>query len=215
MFLFFVCNNLHAQNDSVPYSRDFVMKEGIYLTYLDFRSNTPILKNSIKSKQDREQLDFLVKTLEENDTITYLLNGKEQRINTDSLWGFCQNKTIYINYLKKFYRIPVFGNISHFIAAVEITTYPPASYYNNAAYYNAGATAIAMPVKSKEIRQFMLDFYTGRVLDFNAEDFTELISRDKKLSDEFNALKRRKQKKLIGVYLRRYNDAHPVFFPKS
>ena len=188
------------------------MKEGIYLYYIDFRNNSPIQKNNIQSKLDKEQLDFLTKITDENDTITYLLQGKELKINTDSIWGFCQNNTVYLNYQKNFCRIPVFGNISHFIAVIEITSNP--YYNNNPSYYNYGIGGATMPVKTKEVRQFILDFYSGNVVEFNNANFKEILSRDKKLYTEFTALKKRKQKDQIGIFLRRYNDAHPVFFPK-
>lgn len=186
-----------------------ILEEGIYLTYFDFRTNRPVPKSVIKSKENKEQLDFIDKTVDNQDFITFTFDGFEHRIATDSIWGYCQNNTIYINYENNFCRIPVFGNISHFIATIEITSSPNYSpYYNNNAI-----TATGMPMKGKEVRQFFLDFYTGKVVDYNLDNFMEILKNDAKLYSEFKQLKRRKQKDMMGMYLRRYNEAHPISYP--
>ena len=200
-----------SQTDSVQYNRQMTLEEGIYLTYYDFRTNRPIPKAVIKSKEDKSKLDFLDKTVDNNDYIVFSFDGMEHRVPTDSVWGYCQNNTIYINYEKNFCRIPVFGNISHFIATVEVyntSNYSP--YYNN-----YSVTATGMPMKSKEVKQFMLDFYSGKVTEYSLANFKEVLARDLKLYTEFSQLKRRKQRDMMGLYLRRYNEAHPFFYPKS
>jgi hypothetical protein len=41
-----------------------------------------------------------------------------------------------------------------------------------------------------------------------------LLARDKGLYDEFKKLSNKKQKEQIFRYIRRYNEAHPVYFLK-
>jgi hypothetical protein len=200
---------LFSQTDSVTFSRGALLEEGIYLHYVDFRTNRPVPKAVIKSQENKDRLDFLDKTIENQDYITFTFDGFEHREATDSLWGYCQNNTIYINYEGHFCRIPVFGNISHFIATVEVTNlanYSP--YYNNNA-----VVATGMQMKGKEVRQYLLDFYSGKVLDYNLDNFSELLKNDEKLYSEFKQLKKRKQKDMMGMFLRRYNEAHPIRFP--
>ncbi len=201
-----------AQNDSVKYTRDYAFNEGIYITYSDFRMNRPITKNVIESKEDKEQLDFIGKTVENSEYIFFKFGGHIHKVKTDSIWGFSQNNTVFINYDKKMFRVPVFGNISQFIATVEVIN----NYagMNSPYYYNYGVTATNMPTKGREVRQFVMDFYSGQILDYNLKNITELLKRDDAIYKSFMALSKGKRKKQMGMFLRKYNEAHPVYFPK-
>jgi len=201
-----------AQNDSVQYTRDYVFNEGIYITYSDFRMNRPITKNVIVSKEDKEQLDFIGKTVENSEYIFFKFGGHVHKVKTDSIWGFSQNNTVFINYDKKMFRIPVFGNISQFVASVEVINNYAGT--NSPYYYNYGVTATNMPTKGREVRQFLLDFYSGEIMDYTLANITELLKRDEAIYKSFMALSKGKRKKQMGMFLRNYNNAHPVYFPK-
>ncbi len=214
VILVLTTQTLLSQKDSLQYTRDFVFNEGIYITYSDFRMNKPISKNVLESKEDKSQLDFIGKVVQNSEYITFNFGGHLHKVKTDSIWGFAQNNTIFINYDKKMFRVPVFGNISQFIASVEVI--------NNFAgtsmspyYYNYGVTATGMPTKSREVKQFVLDFYSGQIMDYNLTNITEILKRDEKLYKEFMALSKGKRKKQMGMFLRNYNNTHPIYFPKQ
>lgn len=174
--------------------------------------NRPISKNVIDSKENKDQLDFIGKTIQNSEYIFFKFGGYVHKVKTDSIWGFSQNNTVFINYDKKMFRIPVFGNLSQFVASVEVINY--ASGMNSPYYYNYGVTATNMPTKGREIKQFILDFYSGKVYDYTLENVAELLKRDDALYKSFMELKKRKRRKSMGIYLRNYNNTHPVNFPK-
>lgn len=216
LFYIFLFNAalLFSQKDSIQYTRDFVFNEGVYITYSDFRMNRPISKGVLESKEDKTQLDFIGKVVQNSDYITFNFGGHLHKVKTDSIWGFAQNNAIFINHDKKMFRIPVFGNISQFIASVEVIN----NYGGNGMspyYYNYGMTVTNMPTKSREVRQFVLDFYSGQVLDYNLTTITEILKRDEKLYKDFMALSKGKRKKQMGMFLRNYNNTHPIYFPKE
>ena len=205
-----------AQTDSVSFTNDFTLKEGIYFTYSDFRKNNPVPKEAIVSKEDKTQLDFISKTLNDFKEIALSYKGENGNVEVKKLWGFCQNNTVYINYQNKFYRIPVFGNISNFLGTVEVT------YYNNNGMYGGmgigmggygGMMGSSMPIKQRETRQFIFDFYSGDIMDYTINNVEILLSRDLKMYEEFMQLKKRKRKDMMMLYIRKYNNAHPVSFP--
>ncbi len=204
--------SLMAQVDSVQFTNDFRMREGIYLSYADFRNNTPLDKATIKSKANKEQLDFFGKLLDEQEEVVYVKEGKENTVLTDILWGYCQNSTIYIMFHDNFCRIPLFGNLSRFVGIIEIARTP---YYGPGITHNNGLITAPAQVKTRETRQFIFDFYTGEFWEYGLDNLKEILIRDPKLYAEFTAYKRRKQKKLIPQYIRKYNEAHPVSFPKN
>lgn len=218
IFFLLLAANVFAQTDSVAFSNDFILKEGLYFTYTDFRKNNPFPKDSIVTKDDKTQLDFISKTLNDFKEITVLYNGQNEKVEVKKIWGFCQNNTIYINYQGKFYRIPVFGNISNFLATIEVY-----NYNNYGGMYGGmgvgmgmgygGMMGSSVPIKQRETRQFIFDFYSGDIIDYNLNNVEILLSRDLKLYEEFMQIKKRKRRDMMMLYVRKYNAAHPVKYP--
>jgi len=63
------------------------------------------------------------------------------------------------------------------------------------------------------MNQHLFDFETGEVLDYNTESVEVLLIKDPELYDEYQALKNRKKKQMKFVFIRRYNEKHPLYFP--
>jgi len=200
--------------DSIKYTVDFQFNEGIYISYLDFRMNKPISKDILVSNEKREQLDFIGKTIENSEYIVFQIGGKDFKIKTDSIWGFCQNNNIFINHDKKMFRIPVFGNISQLIVTQEIETHYPNGTINSF-YYNYGMTMGGVPPGATEMKQMILDFYSGNLMEYSPENVEEILKRDAKLHSEFVSLSRSKRRQKMSSLLRTYNLQHPVYFPKN
>jgi len=54
----------------------------------------------------------------------------------------------------------------------------------------------------------------GVVIEFKMNEAELLLARDKGLYEEFKKLSNRKQKEQIFRFIRKYNEAHPVYFLK-
>lgn len=207
MLLFF--NKIDAQ-DSVAYSKDFRLYEGLYLKYQDFRYNWPIPKEKIITNINKDQLDFYTNLIE-GEFIEYTeRDGSVTKVKSEEVWGYCQNNIIFINQEKNFYRIPVFGAISNFIGTVEVVNYSPGYDPFMNAPINRGGT-----YKTREIRQFLFDFYSGEIAPFSIDKVEEYLKRDEVLYKEFIALSKKKKKEFTSKYIRLYNEKHLVYFPKG
>ncbi len=60
-----------------------------------------------------------------------------------------------------------------------------------------------------------MDFYTGNRVDFNLENLENMLKRDDEIYKEFMALSRKKKKEQANRFIRKYNEKHPVYFPKN
>lgn len=195
--------------DSIAYSKDFRLYEGIYLSYQDFRYNWPISREKIQTKISKDQLDFYSKTIEQ-DYIDYIeRDGSLTKVKTDDVWGYCQNNSIYVQHDKHFFRIPVFGAISYFVGTVEVVNY--------SAVYDPFMTSpmSGTTVKTQEMRQYLLDFYSGEMVLFSSDKLESFLKRDEVLHKEYRELSRKKKRDLATRYIRLYNEKHPVYFPKD
>ena len=205
VFTFFLSAGLSSQSDSVQVPVDLNVADGIFLNYSDFRYNKAILKEQITSPGNKDQLDFIGKILEK-ETFSFTDPQKTTVVNSKSVWGFFQNKTLYINYKGVFYRVPVFGSVCYLVATVEVVGM---GFYDPMYGYGTGVGS-----RRQEIREFLVNFYDGIVTEFRMDLAESLLSRDPQLYAEFKNLSRRKQKDQVFRYIRKYNEAHPVYFLK-
>jgi hypothetical protein len=209
VYLTFSLPKLFFGQDSVAYNKDFRLYEGLYISYQDFRYNWPIPKEKIITKIDKDQLDFYSKLIEQDFIDYYDRDSSVTKIKSNQAWGYCQNNIIFINQNKNFYRIPVFGAISNFIGTVEVINYSPGFD----PFMNAPMGSRAY--KTKEIRQFIFNFYNGEITEFNIDTLEEWLKNDNQVYTEFKVLSRKKKKEYATKYIRMYNEKHLVYFPKG
>ncbi|MBI3511543.1 MAG: hypothetical protein HY064_12850 [Bacteroidetes bacterium] len=203
--LFFVAASeiLLAQKDSAIYNSDFKFKPGLYLNFYQFRNNAPVPRAKIVSDIDSTRIDF-IRQVTSGKMLTYLDSaGNLTELYPAKLWGFCENNSIYIHYNNDFFRIVVIGSLCHFTATYTtyMTTGP-----------TMGGPTYSTPVQS--MQQYVLDMQNGYVYDFILVNVEPLYQRDPVLYKEFMTMGKAKRRKMMFYYLRKYNDAHPLYFKK-
>ena len=220
--LFFPVFSLPGQKDSANlerYTPDYKFNEGIFLNFEQVKQNMPISKSRIVTTIAYDDPDFYDRILE-NKKIYYFNDlGAKEETTTNNIWGYSRNGILYINLNEGYYRITIVGSICHFVA--NLTTYNPNygnpysyPYYGYYNYYNPyGITPSTYT--STEMRQYILDFKTGRVLDYNVESIEVLLMADPELHDEFTGLSNKKQKQLKFLYIRKFNERNPLYFQKN
>ncbi|MBA3706017.1 MAG: hypothetical protein H0W84_09000 [Bacteroidetes bacterium] len=199
--LLLISLNTFSQNDSVAYSRDYEFNEGIFLTIDQFKSNDPVPRSAIISNIPKNQLDFLSQLMRLKNIVYKDATGNVQRVERSSIWGYCQNRTIYLNFTDEFDRLSVIGRIGHFTASVKTSV--------------AFSDPMGANTTYDELRQFILDVETNKILDFNGKNMETLLVRDADLYKQFMALKKREKADAIFIYLRRYNEKHPLYLPAN
>ena len=208
IMLCWLSSNLLSQ-DSIAFTKDFRLYEGLYLNYQEFRVNWPIPKEQIITTINKDQLDFYSKLIEQ-DIIEYKeRDGSVTKIPSNKVWGYCQNNIIFINLDKNFFRIPIFGAISNFLGTVEVASISQ----NYDPFMNAPMNS--NQTKTREIRQFLLDFYSGEIFPFSVEKTEELLQRDESIYKEYMALSKKNKRAFATKYIRMYNEKHVVYFPKG
>ena len=202
----YFCISLQAQQKVTEYTKDFSFKEGVYLSFSDFKNNSPIPLSKVIFNANRGDRDFLKYALDKKDLVYLDSLGKEQQIETSKVWGYSANDAIYVNYGTSFNRVVVIGSISHFVATVQTIVSLRNPYYYYDPYYNRTQY-------NYTTGQYILDFETGTIGDFNVTNMESLLQRDQELYKEFGALNKKKKRETIFIYLRKYNEKHAIYFP--
>lgn len=219
LFLYATTILAQAQDSTkTPYTPDFEFKDGIYLTFEQFKNNSPLPKYKIITNVEKKTPIYLAEVLKA-DTIYFIgNNGEIIAFPKSKIWGYCENNTVFIYYNKKFNRVLIIGKIGFFISQVTVTSTVydnmdyPYYYYDPLNYPISGSPRT---VKNDEILRYMIDFNTGEVLPFDYKNLEVLLSSDTKLYSEYLSLSKRKRKKLIFMYIRRFNERNPLYIKKN
>ncbi|MGC9341247.1 MAG: hypothetical protein ACP5E3_00955, partial [Bacteroidales bacterium] len=63
------------------------------------------------------------------------------------------------------------------------------------------------------MKQYLLDFETGKLLDYDFKSVEVLLMRDPELHSEYVELRKRKKKQLKFFYIRKFNERNPLYLP--
>jgi len=223
--------------EKVKYTPDFKFKDGIYLNFEQVKANSPIPKAKILTSADYNDREFFTKVFAGEKIYFYDEMGIRQEVDKNSIWGYARNGVLYVQVQENFNRITFVGSICHFVA--DITTYDsryynnyyspygygyydpyyysPYSYYGNY-YYPYGSYYSPYRqsnVARNELKQYIFDFEDGKALEFDVENTELLLMKDPELYEEFVKLPRKKQKELMFVYVRKYNEKNPLYLPAN
>jgi len=218
----------------VKYSPEFKFNDGIFLDFEQVKQNKPIPKAKLLTSFDYNDREFFKKVLEMEKIYYYDDIGVRQEIEKSSLWGYARNGILYIQVQEGFNRITFVGNICHFVA--DITTedsrynnypyspygyydpyYSPYSYGNSYSPYSSYSPYYSpynrSPSTRSELLQFIIDWETGKVMDFETENTELLLMKDPVIYEEYVRLSKSKKKDLMFVYIRKFNEKNPLYLP--
>jgi hypothetical protein len=213
----------------VRYTPDFKFKDGIYLNFDQIRANSPIPKAKLLTSADYNDREFFNKVFSSDRIYFYDEMGIRQEIRKSDVWGFSRNGVLYVQIQENFNRITFVGNICHFVA--DVTTYDSRynNYYSPYGYYDPFYSPYGFgsyspygsyysPYRSvnttrNELKQYIIDFESGKVLEFNVDNVELLLMKDPSIYDEYIRLSHKKKKALMFVYIRKFNEKNPLYLP--
>jgi hypothetical protein len=217
-----------AKEGMVKYTPDFRFNDGIYLNFDQVKLNSPISKAKILTSIDYNDREFFNKILEIDKIYFYDNMGIRQEVAKNAIWGYSRNGVLYVQIQENFNRITFVGSICHFVA--DITTYDSRSYsspygyydpyyspYGYSNYYNPYSPYYSpyrqSSMSRNEIKQYLIDFESGKVMEFNVENTELMLMKDNQLYEEYVQLSRKKKKELMFVYIRKFNEKNPLYIP--
>jgi hypothetical protein len=228
-FLYYA--NGQEKEGMVKYTPDFRFNDGIYLNFEQVKMNNPIPKAKLLTSIDYNDREFFKKIFESDKIYFYDNMGVRQDIPKNSIWGYARNGVIYVQVQENFNRVTFVGTICHFVA--DITTYDnrynnyPYGYYDPyyspygygnyyspySSYYSPYSPYRQSGMARSELKQYLIDFESGKVLEFDVENTELLLMKDNQLYEEYVQLSRKKKKDLMFVYIRKFNEKNPLYIP--
>jgi len=219
-----------AQEDTtgmVRYTTDFRFKDGFFVNFEQVQNNDPIPKAKIVTSTDYNSRDFFRNVIDNEIIYFFDALGIRQEIEVSNLWGYSRNGILYRQLQGNFHRITFVGKLCHFVA--DITTYDrgyagsPYGYYdpyyygyNSYNYYSPyGYNSPYRTTARNELKQYIIDFETGRQVEYEPRNIEVLIMNDPELHDQYLQLSRKKKKQMAFYFIRMYNEKHPLYLPNN
>jgi len=200
--------------EMVKYSSEFLFTDGVFLDFEQVKKNAPVEKAHILSTIGYDENGFFEEIMSKP-TFSFFNNfGKKFDYPVKNIWGYSNNGVLYKKVGDDFFRVTLVGAVCHFVAYV--TTYDYNSYpynpYNRYGYYDRYPT---YRNEKTDLKQYLIDFKTGKTVEFTISNFESIIVHDMELYDEFISLRKKKKKKMKFIYLRKFNERNPIYFPKK
>lgn len=199
---------LDAQQKVVQYNRDFEFKSGLYLNFAAFQHNDPIPPSRIRFDSNRNDKDFMGIVMDQASLIYEDAEGKEVEIKTNSAWGYTSNGSVYINHGTGYCRINVIGAICHFVALVQVRLGVQDPFYYDSPF------GVPQDRYTYTSQQMVMNFENGAIFSFDVSAMEILLKPDDELYKEFSSLSKRKKRDGIFLYMRKFNEKHPIYFPE-
>jgi hypothetical protein len=214
------------KEEMVKYTTDFKFNDGIYLNFEQVKLNSPIPKSKLLTSIDYNDREFFKKVFESDKIYFYDNMGIRQEIAKNTIWGYARNGVLYVQVQENFNRITFIGNICNFVA--DITTYDTRSYGSPYGYYDPYYSPYSYgsyypydpyyspyrsTVSRNELKQYIIDFESGKILEFDVDNTELLLMKDNVLYEEYVQLSKKKKKDLMFVYIRKFNEKNPLFIP--
>ncbi len=233
--------NAQEEGGMVKYTPDFRFNDGIYLNFDQVRTNSPIPKSKILTSMDYNDKDFFKNLMSGGKIYFYDSMGIRQEIEKSSIWGYARNGILNIQVQGNFNRITFIGSICHFVADVTSYdnrnynspygyydpynsyyspyyspySYSPYSYGNYYSPYGSYYSPYRNNTGRNELRQYIIDFESGKILEYDLDNTELLLMKDPELYEEFMHLPGKKRKDLMFVYIRKYNEKNPLLLPSN
>jgi len=196
----------------VKYTPDFNFTDGLYVAFEQVKQNRPIPKASLVSATPYRSNNFFTDLTQSANIFYFDKYGTKQSVPTNEIWGYANNGVLYIRMDKNFFRVTIVGSICHFVAMHEVTNNVPASvYYDPYLGYTQQYGSVKQTTRS--IKQYVLDFENGKVLEYNYKNIEILLQKDLNLYEEYAELRKKQKKRQMFLYLRKFNEKHPLYLP--
>lgn len=210
-----IINYAQEESDTIEYNFGFLFNDGIYLDFNNFRNNKPLdffrfIYPSFIDDNFFQKLDSVPEIIFTDDLGISIKKSKFQ------IWGYCKNGKPYVFYNGKANLIPFVGSISHFVSSVKVmynNFYDP--FYDPFYYPYYSPTSMNRSYQSEELRHYIIDMETGKILEYNLSNIEEIFKREPKIYNEFSKLSKRKKNKQMFYYIRLYNELRPLRIPKN
>ena len=201
--LIFILFNLSSMaQDRIEINDDFKFKDGVYLSFEDFKNNTPSIPAD--SVQGFERLDESYEYIPKLKLKYQNKDGLKTKIKSSEIWGLSINGEVYIQHSSdgSSFRVKTIGAICLFSDIQTKTRYIGKGGGSGArGYYSSTFMHKGKPK--------FLQLETGGIFSYSVGSIEHLIAKDKALFAQYEGELFKDEH--ILKYLKLFNQRNPVY----
>lgn len=218
LFSFTIHQATAQERKEVILGKNFKFADGIYLSFADFQNNQPALAWDTL----RAELFVNPQTLNTKVQSISIKSGTTlQPMDLEQIWGFSIGGIPYIRLPKGvaskdfrvFAGIQLRGKICYYAYEEEVTRQIPMPVYNPLTRRPFYTSKVKRTIP--ELREWMLDFTSGKTLAFTVDNFKSWIEDDPGLLKTIEEFDAKKAKDRLFKCLLIYDDRNLVKVKKS
>lgn len=205
--------------DSTLYKRGFKFKDGAYRTFKEFKFNSPSLFFEYRDEVSSGELDLN----NEKDTNVVLYSIDKNLVNKlrrKHVWGYCKDGEVFVLSNTglppfEFLTIDIFGGMM--LTSNDIKVNNGGVSVGAIISGGAGGVNVSSGVginsgyTTKSVKMQIVDYDTGKLKEYNLENFMKILAKDEYLYNDFMKLKGVQKKNMMFIYLKKYNNNHPFY----
>tara|TARA_Y100000768_G_scaffold313338_1_gene248076 strand:+ start:239 stop:880 length:642 start_codon:yes stop_codon:yes gene_type:complete len=186
------------------------VKDGIYYTMEALRNNTPIPFDSVETSLDQNAPDFYEKLLLQDEIIVRDSSGTTPLIAYE-IFAVGIEGVPFIHAYYDYYRCITFGKLCYFATVNPLSgrEIVPTSTVSIGTW--GVGIGIGTPTQDIANQQFIFDLDNGLSSVLTRTSIIDFIASDDELLAEYKSLKRKQQRDQLYLFIRRFNENHPLW----
>jgi len=199
-----------AQEDFSYYEEDSVSMyiDGFYPTIDAFKNNNPIRPEQVITTVKTIHPNFFNEILSKPG-FRYTENDTIKSAAVDDLFGYCKNGNPHLNMGNGvFAKMATVGTICFIPVKLAPTVQPSVGF--GASSWGGAGMGVGINIGSSAPSEYIMHTGLEKAGELTPDMLIAFMADDPELVEEFNALKRREQRKQVYTFIQRYNERHPL-----
>jgi len=189
----------------------FRFKDGIYEDFSQVRRNNPVPKENLLIAEDFADPEFYKRILKSNKIIYSTAGGSTKYIDNRKVWGFASDGILHVHWKGYYSPVYMLGTIScFFLHDLQFDIYKNIIFMHYGFEKEISDENGNTVVRYRDLKKYLLDFRTGRIMKLNVRNLSRLINSETELFSEYRKLPRAGREAQIFLYIRNFNEKNPL-----
>ena len=189
----------------------FRFKDGIYENFSQVLRNDPVPKANLLIAEDFADAEFYKRILKSCKIIYSTAEGSSKYIDTRKVWGFASDGILYVHWKGYYSPLYMLGTIScFFLHDWQFDIYRNIISMHYGHEEDMLADNRKLVVRYRDLKKYLLDFRTGKIMKLNVRNLSRLIKNDTELYSVYRWLPRARREAQIFLYIRNFNEKNPL-----
>ncbi len=138
-------------------------------------------------------------------------NGNKPKGSFTEFWGVYYHHNLYFNSTYGLKKVLIIGSLCFIMDDIIMGSSSPMA--SNMPFAQSSGTSGYTPQYDLRSSAYIFDLQDKTIYHLDSSEMKEILKKDPELLQEYSALSYRKRKQQVFLYMRKYNERHPLYLP--